>query len=161
MAPYSVAAQSRMPVSCSPVRCSNAFMAASNRHAPVVLTNSAVPPTFQQDVAPSAFCCGKNAYRWTQVPALFSENWSAIKQVEKVIIAAVSRRSGPMPDSISSGAVFSFIGSLAPNASIVAGVNLVPIPKRPKLRGQLLRRLATRGTCRHRQSLYRYPRTGR
>ena len=34
-----------------------------------------------------------------------------------------------MPDPISSGAVFSFIGSLAPNASIVAVVNLGPIPE--------------------------------
>ena len=66
---------------------------------------------------------------------MFSENWSAIKQVEKVIIAAVSRRSDRMPDSISAGAVFSFIRSLAPNASIVAVVNLVP-KKRPKLRGK-------------------------
>ena len=73
---------------------------------------------------------------WTQVPTLFSENWSAIKQLEKVTIAAVSRRSDRMPDPISSGAVFSFIGSLAPNASIVAVVNLVPIPKRPTLSGK-------------------------
>ena len=40
-----------------------------------------------------------------------------------------------MPDLISAGAVFSFIGSLVPNV-IVALVDLVPIPKRPKLSGK-------------------------